>query len=97
MRFEWDEAKRRRVIAEPVVDLRVAARIFESWTLDRIDDRADYGEIRVISVGMVRTECYIVVHTARDGAIRLITAWKGGERDEQRYTFGFARRTAPHG
>ena len=90
MEFEWDEGKRRRVIEERGVDMVYAALIFEGPVLTRIDDRADYGEVRRISLGMVVNECFVVVHTDRAGVTRLITAWKGG-RDEQAAYAGIAR------
>jgi hypothetical protein len=40
---------------------------FEGDVLTRIDDRADYGEVRFISMGMVDAEYFIVVHTERAG------------------------------
>jgi uncharacterized DUF497 family protein len=49
-----------------------------------IDDRQDYGETRWMALGMVADECFVVVYTERNDAIRLITAWKGG-RDERSY------------
>jgi uncharacterized protein len=65
MEFEWDERKRARVIAEHGIDLLVAAQIFEGPVLTKIDERADYGEVRLISLGLVGNECFIVVHTRR--------------------------------
>ena len=62
-----------------------AALIFENEVLTKRDDRGDYSEERFISLGMVDGEPYIVVHTERNGKIRLITAWKGGRNDKERY------------
>ena len=92
MIFEYDERKRRQVIAERGVDLLYAALIFEGDVLTRIDDRADHGEVRRISLGIFEDDCFVVVHTERDGVIRLITAWKGGRRDRSKYQAGLARR-----
>lgn len=85
MEFEWDEVKRQKVIAERQVDILYAALIFDGPVLTRIDDREDYGEHRLISLGMVDGECFIVVYTEREGVTRLITAWKGGRRDRVEY------------
>nr|WP_250809482.1 BrnT family toxin [Neorhizobium tomejilense] len=49
MEFEWDEVKRQQVIKERGVDFLYAAGIFEGAILTRIDDRADYGEVRKIA------------------------------------------------
>ena len=92
MDLEWDETKRQRIISERNVDLLYAAGIFEGDVLTRVDDRADYGEERRISLGMVGDECFVVVHTERNGATRLITAWKGGRDERRDYQAGIARR-----
>ena len=92
MTFEWDEDKRRQGIAKHGVDILYAALIFEGATLTRRDDRRDYGETRMISLGMVDDECFVVVHTSRANAIRLITAWKGGRHERAQYQAGLARR-----
>jgi uncharacterized protein len=85
MEFEWDEVKRQKVIAERQVDILYAALIFDGPVLTRIDDREDYGERRLISLGMVDDEFFVVVYTERQGVTRLITAWKGGRRDRAQY------------
>ena len=85
MDFEWDEGKRRRVIEERGVDLRLAARIFRNPVLTIRDTRQDYGEDRFISIGAFDGRCFVVVHAQRRGRTRLITAWRAGRRDHERY------------
>lgn len=92
MEFEWDEKKREKTISERDVDILYAAAIFEGEVLTRIDDRADYGEERLISLGMVEGECFVVVHTQRNNITRLITAWKGGRHERSYYEAGIAGR-----
>ncbi|CDZ44556.1 MULTISPECIES: BrnT family toxin [Neorhizobium] len=92
MEFEWDEVKRQQVIKERGVDFLYAAGIFEGAILTRIDDRADYGEVRKIALGMVEGECFVVVFTERGDVIRLITAWKGGRHDRSEYQKSIAHR-----
>lgn len=93
MEFEWDEAKREEVIKARDVDILYAALIFEGIVVTNVDDRKEYGETRFKSVGMVGSECFIVVHTQRDGITRLITAWKGGRIDRERYEASIAARS----
>jgi uncharacterized protein len=95
--LEWDEEKRREILARRGVDLLYAALIFEGEVLTRVDDRRDYGEERWISLGLIEGEAFTVVHTERAGLTRLITAWKGGQNDVATYEAGLARRAAPHG
>lgn len=83
--FEWNEQKRQEVLEKHGVDILYAALIFEGATLTRIDDREEYGEDRYISLGLVEDVPYVVVHTRRGDNIRLITAWKGGRAEYERY------------
>ena len=89
MRLVWDEDKRQLTIEERGVDFLYAALIFENETLTREDNRANYGEVRFISLGLVDDVPYVVVHTERDGETRLITAWKGGRKDYEKYKVSF--------
>jgi uncharacterized protein len=92
LEFEWDENKRQQVIRQRGVDIVYAALIFAGDVLTRYDDREAYGETRLISLGMVEDECFVVVHTERNGVTRLITAWKGGRDERAEYQAGIARR-----
>ena len=85
MEFEWDEIKRAEIFHKHGVDLLEAALIFENDVLEKEDTRRDYGEKRMIALGMADGEVYIVVYTRRDHVYRLITAWKGGQRDRVEY------------
>jgi len=87
--FEWDEDKRQATIEDRGVDFLYAALIFEENTLTRKDDREDYGETRFISLGLIDDVPYIVVHTKRGENIRLISAWKGGRKDYEKYKNSF--------
>ena len=85
MEFEWHETKRAETYKKHGVDLLEAALIFENDVLEREDTRRDYGEKRMIALGMADGEVYIVVYTKRDHTYRLITAWKGSRNDRARY------------
>ena len=93
MEFEWDEEKRKTVLQERNVDLKYAALIFEGDVITKSDTRFDYGEIRYISLGLVEDECFVVIHTERNGVTRLITAWKGGKHEQDQYKAGIAKPT----
>ena len=85
MTFEWDDEKRLQNTSKHGVDLICAALIFEGPTLTKIDDRLDYGEERFTSLGLVDGTAFAVVHTQRGENIRLISAWKGGRKDYEKY------------
>lgn len=92
MQFEWDEAKRQSVIKTRNVDMVYAALIFKGEVLTRNDERDYDGEIREISLGMVDDECFVVIHTERNGVTRLMSAWKGGRDERDQYQESIARR-----
>jgi hypothetical protein len=53
MHFEWDEEKRRSNIRKHGFDFRDAWKVFKSPLLVGRDDRYDYGEERLIGIGMI--------------------------------------------
>ena len=75
MKFEWDETKNRQNIAKHGLSFEDARKIFDGFTIGRVDNRFDYGEVRTISIGMLAdTVVLTVVHTGRGGARRMISA-----------------------
>lgn len=89
MDFEWDETKRQDNIEKHGVDLLYAALVFEGDVLTREDDRHDYGEIRFATLGLIDDTPYVVIHTERGNRTRLISAWKGGRKEYERYKKSF--------
>ncbi|WP_102960676.1 BrnT family toxin [Mangrovicella endophytica] len=86
MRFEWDETKDRDNIAKHGVSFAQAAGIFHGFTLDWVDDRFGYGEVREISIGLADgVAILVVVHTDRDGVCRLISARPALRRERKLY------------
>jgi uncharacterized DUF497 family protein len=64
--FEWDEDKNAANIKNHGIDFLDAALIFENPTLEAIDDRADYGEVRYIAFGLSgETVLQVVYNLAR--------------------------------
>ncbi len=86
MNFEWDSAKSQSNFDKHGIRLEETAQIFLGPTLTSIDDRQDYGEIREISIGQLRgLAILVVVHTDRDGVIRLISARRAKAREREKY------------
>ena len=85
MRYSWNEEKNRRNIALHGIAFEDAKRIFEGATVERIDDRFDYGEIRVYAIGLVNgLEITVVYSDREDDERRIISAWRA-EPHERRY------------
>ena len=90
MRFSWDARKSSRNLRERGFDLEFATQIFDHPTLERVDDRRDYGERRVVTVGEAQGIMLTVVYTDRveaDGEInrRIISARKGSRHEREAY------------
>jgi len=85
MRYTWEEEKNRRNIVLHGIAFEDAKRIFEGPTVERVDDRFDYGEIRVYALGLVNGLEFTVVYSDRDNdERRIISAWRA-EPHERRY------------
>jgi uncharacterized protein len=52
MRYTWNKDKNRSNIERHGIAFEDAARIFEGATLEREDDRFDYGEVRIYAIGL---------------------------------------------
>ena len=62
-----------------------AARIFDGPTVERTDDRHDYGEVRIYAIGLVNGIEITVIYTDRDRDERHIISARRSEPHERRY------------
>ena len=89
MRFTWDPEKNDRNLADRDFDFAFAAAIFSAPTLERIDTRQDYGEVRRIAIGQTDGILLTVVYTDRAEAgevvRRIISARVSSRRERQAY------------
>jgi hypothetical protein len=85
MRITCDPVKRAITLAERGLDFEDAAQVFRGDTLDFPDDRRNYGETRVITVGHLRSRMVIVVWTPRGSARHVISMRKANDREKARF------------
>lgn len=86
MPFEWDEDKNQRNIAKHGVSFEDACKIFNGFTLDALDERFDYDEVREISIGQTKgVAIVVVVHTDRSGITRIISARPAVKSERRMY------------
>ncbi len=85
MNFEWDENKRIKNINQHGIDFHDAAKVFDSETYTVVDERFDYGEIRLLTLGIVNGRILAVTHTESDDHIRIISARKGEKHEQEIY------------
>lgn len=85
MRFAWDARKNIENVRRNAVAFADAARIFDGPTVERVDDRFEYGEERVYAIGLVNGIEITVIYPDRDYDERhIISAWRS-EPHERRY------------
>ena len=85
MRYSWNQEKNRRNLARHGIAFEDAQRIFEGPTVEKVDNRFDYGETRVYAIGLVNGLEITVVYTdENDDQRRIISAWRS-EPHERRY------------
>jgi hypothetical protein len=85
MKITCEPVKRAATLAERGLDFEDAAEVFRGDTLDLPDDRRDYGELRMVTVGHLRGRTVIVVWTPRGNARHVISMRKANAREKARF------------
>jgi uncharacterized protein len=86
MRYTWSETKNRRNLKLHGISFEDAARIFEGPTLERVDDRYDYGEERIYAIGVVNgLEITLIYTDTQEDVRRIISAWRSEPHERRHY------------
>lgn len=90
MRFSWDPNKSSTNYGDRGFDFSVAALIFDGPTFEREDSRRDYGERRIVAIGLIRDLILTVCYTDRvdpDGEVnrRIISARRSNRHERKAY------------
>jgi uncharacterized DUF497 family protein len=81
--FEWDGEKAASNYAKHGVSFDEAIKTFrDPFGIEELDDRQDYGEERLIRIGMANNRLLTVVYTERGEKTRIISA-RGVTKYEQ--------------
>ena len=96
MRFSWDPRKSEANLTKRGFDFGFASLIFEGPTLERLDDRRDYGERRVLAIGVAQGVHLTVAYTDRhtpDQEIerRIISVRRSNRRERKAYREAVAK------
>jgi uncharacterized DUF497 family protein len=85
MKVTFDPVKRAVTLAERGLDFEDAAELFRDDTPDFPDDRRDYGELRMPTVGHFLGRMTIVIWTPRGNARHVISMRKANAREKARF------------
>jgi hypothetical protein len=99
VRFAWEARKSDRNLEARGFDFAFATQVFDGPTLERVDTRRDYGERRVIAIGLAQAIPLTVVYTDRAEAggevvRRIVSARVSHRRERQAYKEALAARSA---
>jgi uncharacterized DUF497 family protein len=84
--FEWDDAKAAANLAKHGVSFEQGRDAFDDpFAIDFVDDREDYGEQRVILLGMAESRVLVVAHTLRGDKVRIISAREAEPQERRKY------------
>jgi len=84
--FEWDEAKAGANLAKHGVSFEQARQSFDDpFAIEVVDDRENYGEDRLILLGMVENRLLVVVYTLRSDKVRIISARDAEPHERRQY------------
>ena len=85
MKLEWDDTKRARTLAERGLDFADVALVDWDRALTIEDLRADYSEIRFVTMAPIGDRLCVFAWCRRDDALRVISLRKANERERSRY------------
>jgi uncharacterized DUF497 family protein len=85
MRYQWDIEKNRSNFIKHGLRFEDAAEVFEGPSVTFVDDRFDYGEERLVTLGLLAGRLVVIAHTPRDDGTRIISMRRGNQREKAIY------------
>ena len=92
MNYEWDEAKNQANFVKHGLWFQDAEQVFASPCVTFEDDRFDYGEVRLLTLGLLAGRLVIIAHAPRKDGSRIISMRKGNRREQKIYKERFGTR-----
>lgn len=87
LKFEWDPAKATANWKKHGGSFALPKTVSKDpFSVEFVDDREDYGEERLVIIGVVEGQALLyVAHTERDDRIRLIPARRATQYEQNEY------------
>jgi hypothetical protein len=85
MTYEWDIAKSRSNLAKHGLAFEDAEQVFSGPCVTFEDSRFDYGEDRLIALGLLAGRVVVLAHAPRGEATRVISMRKANSREQEIY------------
>ena len=84
MRYEWDEDKRKQNRLKHGLDFADAEQVFAGRCISFVDDRFDYGEKRLVTLGVLAGRVVVMAHAPRGHEVTRIISMRKANRREQK-------------
>ncbi len=84
MQIEFDPYKRDKTMAERGLDFADATHVFAGPVIEFEDNRSEYGETRITTVGILGGRMVVLVWTQRGETRRIISMRYANEREQAR-------------
>jgi len=87
LEFEWHDAKAEANLRAHGVSFELAKTVFKDpFAVEFLDDREDYGENRLVIIGMAEGRIVLfVAYTEREERIRIISARRATQHEQDEY------------
>ena len=85
MKIEYDAAKNKANISKHGVSFERVKDLDWGSIVSQIDKRRDYGEVRILSYGMIKGRLYTLIWTSRNSNVRPISFRKANKRERNKY------------
>ncbi len=85
MEIEFNNNKRKQNLKNHGIDFKDAQSFDWDNAIEYMDDRKNYGELRVIAVGDFLDRLTVMVYTVRNGKRRLISWRKANKREVENH------------
>lgn len=89
MQIGFDPSKREATLEARGLDMAAAGEVFDGPHMTVEDDRADYGEARLITIGFMSDRMVVLVWTKRGDVRRIISMRKANDREQKAYASRF--------
>ena len=84
MAITYDPSKRARTFAERGLDFEDAALVFAGTTVELVDDRQNYGELRIVCYGLLHGRVVVIGYTPRGEDRHVFSMRKANDREQTR-------------
>jgi uncharacterized DUF497 family protein len=85
LQIEFDPAKDASNMRLRGISLARAETLLQGFVVDKVDDRRDYGETRVVAVGEIEGREFVCVYTHRGETYRVISLRPAKRRERNVY------------